>query len=92
MVIACPGSGKTRALTHRMGFLIQQRVAPSSILGITFTRAAADEMKTRLAQLITPDRARPVRLYTFHGLAWRIINEIQGRPNVLDFDHFICEL
>jgi len=83
VVIACPGSGKTRALTHRMGYLVQRGVSPSAILGITFTRAAAEEMRTRLAQLIPPLMARRVRLFTFHGLAWRILTEIQGRPNVL---------
>lgn len=83
VVIACPGSGKTRALTHRMGYLIEQRVSPFGILGITFTRAAANEMKQRLAGLIHPDKAKQVRLHTFHALAYHIVTEIEGRPNVL---------
>jgi len=81
VVIACPGSGKTRALTYRMGYLVHRGVPPGAILGITFTRAAAAEMKARLARLIP--QARGVRLFTFHGLAWRILTDAQGRPNVL---------
>ncbi len=85
VVIACPGSGKTRALTHRMGHLVQQcGVAPHAILGITFTRAAAGEMKERLTGLIAPDLARRVRLFTFHGLAWRILTDSRGALSVLD--------
>ncbi|HYF91546.1 MAG TPA: UvrD-helicase domain-containing protein [Symbiobacteriaceae bacterium] len=86
VVIACPGSGKTRALTHRMGYLVEEVGArPSDILGITFTRAAADEMKHRLASLIDPGLAKSVRLHTFHALAWRILFEVHRvKPNVLD--------
>ena len=84
VVIACPGSGKTRALTHRMGYLVLRGVAPEAILGITFTRAAAAEMKARLARLIPPALARQVRLFTYHGLAYQIVKAARGRPNVLD--------
>jgi len=86
VVIACPGSGKTRALTHRMGYLVEEVGArPSDILGITFTRAAAVEMKHRLASLIDPGLAKSVRLHTFHALAWRILFEVHRvKPNVLD--------
>lgn len=84
VVIACPGSGKTRALTQRMGYLVHRGVPPAAILGITFTRAAAAEMKARLARLIPPAMARQVRLFTFHGLAYQILKAARGRPNVLD--------
>jgi DNA helicase-2/ATP-dependent DNA helicase PcrA len=84
VVIACPGSGKTRALTHRMAWLIQERhVAPRQILGITFTKAATREMKERV-QALEPAHGAQVRLFTFHGLAWRIVTTLRGAPNVLD--------
>lgn len=85
VVIACPGSGKTRALTHRMAHLIQESgVSPRQILGITFTKAAAREMKERLARLVPPALAQRTGLYTFHGLAWRLVKDASGLPNLLE--------
>lgn len=85
VVIACPGSGKTRTLTHRMAYLVQEGLArPEQILGITFTRAAAGEMKERLGPLLGAQQAQRVRLFTFHGLAWSIVKEARGLPTVLE--------
>lgn len=67
-----------------MAYLIRDLgVVPNSIVGITFTRAAANEMRIRLAQLVQPDQAKQVKLHTFHALAYRIVSEAQGRPSVL---------
>lgn len=84
MVLACPESGETRALTHRMGYLAPPGVPPAAMLGITFPRAAAAEMKARLARRIPPAPARQVRLFTFRGLAYRILKAARGRPQGLD--------
>jgi ATP-dependent DNA helicase UvrD/PcrA len=72
LLLACgPGSGKTRILTHRIQWLVQQeRVEPVAILALTFSRAAADELRGRLVRALGP-LARELWAGTFHGFgAW----------------------
>ena len=73
MVIAGAGSGKTRALTHRIAYMIQQGVNPFSIMALTFTNKAAKEMKERIMQLVEPGAARNVWMGTFHSIFARIL-------------------
>jgi DNA helicase-2/ATP-dependent DNA helicase PcrA len=74
LVLAGAGSGKTRMLTHRIAYLIEERgVAPEHIIGVTFTNKAAGEMLERLKYLQTADRLPYVG--TFHGLCVRILRE-----------------
>lgn len=68
LVIAGAGSGKTRTLVHRMAYLIEQGVAPESILLLTFTRKAAQEMLSR-ATVLMDDSCQGVMGGTFHGVA-----------------------
>jgi len=72
MVIAGPGSGKTRVLTFRIAYMIEQGVDAFSILALTFTNKAAAEMRNRIQNLIGND-ARNVWMGTFHSVFARIL-------------------
>src|SRR6185436_5566669 len=72
MVIAGPGSGKTRVLTYRLAYLIQQGIKPYHILSLTFTNKAAKEMTERISQLVG-DEVRKVWSGTFHSIFARIL-------------------
>lgn len=74
LVIAGPGSGKTRCLTHRIAYLIEQGIAPNNILAVTFTNKAAQEMKERVKQLTKSDpyKSRP-DIGTFHATCLQIL-------------------
>lgn len=75
VVLAGPGTGKTRVIVRRIAHLVRERdVPPERILAVTFTVKAAGEMRTRLAEpeLIGPAADR-VQVFTFHGLGWRLL-------------------
>ena len=75
LIVAGPGTGKTRTLTHRLAYLIAETgVAPRSCLAVTFTRRAAGEMKERLEGLL-PSTGREVEVTTFHGLGLAILRQ-----------------
>ncbi len=75
LIVAGPGSGKTRTLTHRIAHLIRNhRVRPEHCLAITFTRRAADEMRERLHRLL-PAVANTIPLFTFHALGMSVLQE-----------------
>jgi superfamily I DNA/RNA helicase len=75
LIVAGPGTGKTRTLTHRIAHLVaDHRVAPEQCLAITFSRRAAGEMSERLVQLL-PDAGRRVPVMTFHALGLTILKE-----------------
>ena len=75
LVVAGPGTGKTRTLTHRLAHLVVERGMPAErCLAITFTRRAAAELQERLDDLV-PGDARRMLVTTFHGLGLRILRE-----------------
>ena len=86
LVLAGPGSGKTRIITRRVAWLVEaEEQPPESILAVTFTNRAAEEMRDRLFELLG-DRAEGVWIHTFHAAAMRILRKFGDRIDLpLDF-------
>ena len=89
MIVAGAGSGKTRVLTHKIAFLIEKGLEPSTILALTFTNKAAKEMKERIRGLIGR-KAEELWMGTFHSIFARILriesDKLQYRPNFSIYD------
>jgi DNA helicase-2/ATP-dependent DNA helicase PcrA len=88
LIVAGPGTGKTRTLTQRIAYLINEKqVFAQHILAVTFTNKAAQEMRQRLGALIG-DLAKLPLVATFHGLCFKILNEQKVKPTgIIDEDH-----
>ena len=88
LVLSGPGSGKTRVITHRIAYLIDElKVPPPDILSVTFTNKAANEMKVRIRKLV---ETVPLWMGTFHSINAKILRESGGfigiSPNFTIFD------
>jgi DNA helicase-2/ATP-dependent DNA helicase PcrA len=73
IIVAGAGSGKTKVLTHKIAYIIEEGIEPSSILALTFTNKAANEMKERIHGLIGSNKAKQIWMGTFHSIFSRIL-------------------
>lgn len=78
MVLAGPGTGKTTVITSRVMNLIKRKVVPENILVVTFSRAAANEMKERYGKLSTAQSTREVNFGTFHSVFYKLLRQYKG--------------
>jgi len=87
LTLAGPGTGKTRVVTHRIAYLLEQDISPYTILALTFTNKAAKEMKQRVARIVGEN---PIWMGTFHGYCARFLryygNLIGLKDNYTIFD------
>jgi DNA helicase-2/ATP-dependent DNA helicase PcrA len=91
LVVAGAGTGKTRVITTRIRYLLETHpeLTGENILGLTFTEKAAHEMKYRVVSVVG-ERARELRLCTFHSFCLHILEEQNPAIRMLDkFDHWI---
>ena len=80
LVLAGAGSGKTRVITRKIAYMVGERgIAPAHIAAVTFTNKAAREMKARVGELLSGERAEGLTVSTFHTLGLRILREEHAR-------------
>ena len=76
VIVAGPGTGKTRTLTHRIAYLISEKsIQPENVLAITFTNKAAEEMQNRLTKLLNKDTVNKITVKTFHAFCATMLRE-----------------
>ncbi len=87
LIVAGPGTGKTRTLTHRIAYLmLKKKVSGDRVLAVTFTNKAAQELRARLKVLIGDTRPLPL-VATFHSFCYQILNEQNKNPKDIIDDH-----
>ena len=92
LIIAGAGSGKTRVLTCRIAYMLEQGVDPGSIIALTFTNKAAKEMRERIGQLLSPQAARRIWMGTFHSQSEDFFPDPQIRGRTVGLPLFLLDL
>lgn len=87
LILAGAGSGKTKVLTTRIAYMIQNGVKPWNILAVTFTNKAAKEMKERIGKIVGEDTVKRMWVGTFHGICGRILRENIDKYNTSTGKH-----
>lgn len=89
MIVAGAGSGKTKVLTHKIAYIIEEGMDPSAILALTFTNKAANEMKDRIKELVGV-KSKQIWMGTFHSILSKILRtestRINYEPNFCIYD------
>ena len=92
LIFAGAGSGKTRVLTHKMYFLINEKYyKPENILSVTFTNKAAKEMKERVMGLLKTDKL-PITIGTFHSVFARLLRKEAKYLNISSHFFFYVDV
>ncbi|MGB3097293.1 MAG: UvrD-helicase domain-containing protein, partial [Candidatus Deferrimicrobiaceae bacterium] len=81
LILAGPGSGKTRVVTHRIAYLLQEGIPSSQLVALTFTNKAADEMRARVQQLAPTER---LWMSTFHRFCARLLREYAAQVGLTE--------
>ncbi len=75
LILAGAGTGKTRVITMRISFMVQEGIDPGSILAVTFTNKAANEMRERVAELLGREKSKTITIGTFHAFCLRLLRQ-----------------